>query len=379
MDNIDKTPDVYERLAQVLDATPQGFPRMKSGVEVKLLRLVFTPEEVSLASYLTTTYEYPADIARRAGIDVEDAIVILSGLISRKLVRMQGPPSYPGMPAPPPGKDSLFRLGPFMIGWYEAVMRMEGKEFAELFHQYMEEGGSERILAPRPGVLGVVPVRGSLKPELMATIEPHLDIDAHLKRHERFLVMDCVCKKEKEALGLDDSRYPLKRCGFLGLPPNTPLGEHVLSREEADQLLRKLEKMGHVSNAAYGFQMGAESPQYVGGCNCDRYACGVFDNHYPSQPSNYRVVKDFDKCNGCGICIDRCPTYAHTDGNRTDGFPEYDRKKCIGCGVCVIACDPEALELEPVSAEEWFYTPKSMEEWEELRAKNLEEDKGKSK
>ena len=49
-----------------------------------------------------------------------------------------------------------------MIGWYEACIRVEGKEFAELFHQYMEEGGSERILAPRPGVLGVVPVRGSL-------------------------------------------------------------------------------------------------------------------------------------------------------------------------------------------------------------------------
>ena len=51
---------------------------MKSGVEVKLLRLVFSPEEVSLASYMTTTYEYPAEIARRAGIGEEDAIVISS-------------------------------------------------------------------------------------------------------------------------------------------------------------------------------------------------------------------------------------------------------------------------------------------------------------
>ena len=168
MNTNDEPIDVYERLANVLDATPQGFPRMKSGVEIKLLKLVFTSEEVSLAGHLTTTFEYPAEIAKRAGIDEEEAIVILSGLISRKLVRMQGPPSYPGMPAPKPGKDSLFRLGPFMIGWYEAVMRTEGKEFAELFHQYMIEGGGERILGPRPGVLGVVPVRGSLKPEQMA-------------------------------------------------------------------------------------------------------------------------------------------------------------------------------------------------------------------
>ena len=140
MNNQDQTIDVYERLAQVLDATPQGFPRMKSGVEVKLLRMVFSPEEVSLAGHMTIAYEYPAEIARRAGISEDDAIVILSGLISRKLVRMKGPPSYPGMPAPPPGKDSLFRLGPFLIGWYEACMRVESTEFAELISSVYGRG-----------------------------------------------------------------------------------------------------------------------------------------------------------------------------------------------------------------------------------------------
>ena len=61
----------------------------------------------------------------------------------------------------------------------------------------MIEGGGERIFAPRPGVLGVVPVRGSLKPEYIER-EPHLDIDAHFQRHERFLVIPCVCKREME-------------------------------------------------------------------------------------------------------------------------------------------------------------------------------------
>ena len=79
-------------------------------------------------------------------------------------------------------------------------MRLLDKEFAELFEQYVIEGGGERILSPRPGVLGVVPVRGSLKPELMKTMEPHLDIDAHFKRHERFVVIPCVCKREQELL-----------------------------------------------------------------------------------------------------------------------------------------------------------------------------------
>ena len=32
MDNSNDSIDVYEHLATVLEATPQGFPRMKSGV-----------------------------------------------------------------------------------------------------------------------------------------------------------------------------------------------------------------------------------------------------------------------------------------------------------------------------------------------------------
>ena len=122
-------------------------------------------------------------------------------------------------------------------------MRLQDKEFAELFEQFVIDGGGERIFAPRPGVLGVVPVRGSLKPEYVAR-EPHLDIDAHFQRHERFLVIPCVCKREIELLHGKSCRKPMKRCGFVGLPPQTPLGETVLDREEASKLLDKAREVG---------------------------------------------------------------------------------------------------------------------------------------
>jgi hypothetical protein len=35
MGDIEKSEDIYERLANVLDTLPQGFPRTKSGVEIK--------------------------------------------------------------------------------------------------------------------------------------------------------------------------------------------------------------------------------------------------------------------------------------------------------------------------------------------------------
>jgi Na+-translocating ferredoxin:NAD+ oxidoreductase subunit B len=371
MSNTDKQIDIYERLAAAQEALPHGFPRTKSGVEIKLIKMAFTPEEVSLAGQLTRFPETAAEIAKRVGIDEVDVTAILESLIPRRLVRLDSPGmAAPGL-APQVEGVPKYRLGPFLVGWYEANMRLLDKEFAELFEQYVTEGGGERILSPRPGVLGVVPVRGSLKPAQMAVMESHLDIDAHFKRHDRFLLIPCVCKRERELQGHTDCTLPMKRCGFVGLPPQTPLGENVLTREEADKLLRGLEAMGHVHLAFYGFTMGADAPQFVGTCNCCACCCGVLHGQKISgvaegaQRSNYRAVVDPDACVSCGACIERCPVEVIAEDE--NGKSKVDRTKCIGCGVCVIKCPTDAIELAPVSAEEWFHTPASKAEWEERR------------
>ena len=54
-----------------------------------------------------------------------------------------------------------------------------------------------------------------------------------------------------------------------------------------------------------------------------------------------------------------------------DGKSKMERADCIGCGVCVIGCVSEAIEMVPVSAEEWFHVPGSFTEWEERRLRNL--------
>lgn len=385
--------DVYGRLVAALDALPHGFPRTPSGAEIKLIKKAFTEDEVWLASQLGRTPETAAEIAKRVGRDVGEVTATLEGLIPRRLVRLDSPGmAAPGLEPTTVG-EKKYRLGPFMVGWYEAMMRLQDKEFAELFEQFVTDGGGERILAPRPGVLGVVPVRGSLKPEYVAR-EPHLDIDAHFQRHERFLVIPCVCKREVEVLHGKSCRQPMKRCGFVGLPPQTPLGETVLDREEASSLLGRLEKMGHVHLAFYGFTMSAESPQFVGTCNCCSCCCGIFHGQKLSgaaegpQRSNYRAVIDPDPCTACGACILRCPVDAIAEGPRRpasdvaasgQAVPEpepgksvVDRDKCIGCGVCVIACQTDAIRMEPVSEEEWFHVPANMGEWEEMRLQYLE-------
>ncbi len=366
--------DVYERLADAMDAQPAGFTRTPNKLEIKLLRLVFTPEEALVASTMSRKLETAAEIAERVGLPEDEVTVLLESMVPRRMVRL----------------DTLaLESGVKGLGLTED--RPGSTEFARTYEQYVIEGGGEKIYCPRPGPQGVIPYRGSLKQEWLER-EPHNDIDAHFQRHDRFLVIDCVCKKEKVAAHGHSCRLPNKRCGFVGMPPVVPFSENVIGREEAIKLWNELDAMGTmVVEGFYGFTMGAEAPQFVGGCHCCGCCCTILNaaRLYAMRPgsgfsalrtaplgetiqrSNYRVVKNTETCSSCLECVRRCQFYAHTFDKATDDQPVYHRDKCVGCGACGMGCPTGSLHLEPVSEEEWFHVPSSFQEWEERRLEFL--------
>ena len=393
MKRADKTADIYERLADALDALPAGFTRTPSKVEIRLIKMVFTPDEALVASRLSRKLETAAEIAGRVGLPETEVTVLLEGMIPKGMVRADmvtfqsgvtglGKVEVTAARKPEAADVKKYRLAPFLVGWYEAYLKTikpETKEFARLYEQYAREGGGERILAPRPGTQGVIPMRGSLKPEWLER-EPYNDIDAHFQRHERFLVIDCVCKNEKAALHGHSCDMPTRRCGFIGLPPTAPLSENVLTREEAVKLWNEFDAMGTmIVTGVYGFTYAAEKPQFVGGCHCCACCCGMLnapllnpDIKETAQASNYRIVKDEKACASCGECVRRCQVFAHKWKKTKAGRKtEYHRELCIGCGSCSMGCPAGALHLEPVSEEEWYHVPSNFVEWEERRLKFL--------
>jgi hypothetical protein len=57
--------DCYQRLATVLDTIPNGYPATDTGVELRILEKLFTPEEAELAAELHLTKETAEEIAVR--------------------------------------------------------------------------------------------------------------------------------------------------------------------------------------------------------------------------------------------------------------------------------------------------------------------------
>ena len=60
------TEDVYRRLQKHIDNMPVGFPATESGVELRLLEHLFSPEEAEMALHLSALPESLDKIFSRA-------------------------------------------------------------------------------------------------------------------------------------------------------------------------------------------------------------------------------------------------------------------------------------------------------------------------
>ena len=64
--------EIYHKLAKVLDTLPNGFPATQSGVEIKILKKIFTPEQADLFCDLRLTFETAQQVAERTGRPLEE-------------------------------------------------------------------------------------------------------------------------------------------------------------------------------------------------------------------------------------------------------------------------------------------------------------------
>ncbi len=55
------------------------------------------------------------------------------------------------------------------------------------------------------------------------------------------------------------------------------------------------------------------------------------------------AVVDIEKCEGCGDCVESCPTECI---KIEEGKAVVDQDECLDCGGCVDACPTDAITIE---------------------------------
>jgi electron transport complex protein RnfB len=342
------TENIYRHLQQRLDLYSMGFPATDSGVELEILRRLFSPEDAALFLALSHQLEAPAAVGARLGQAPEAVGGRLENMAARGLVFRSA-------------KEGKVRYGaiPFVHGIFEFQLPNLDRELAELMERYAVEGFNRAMQAGADYFLRPIPVNRSIdQRHPVASYDDALEI---LKAKPRIVVAECICRKAA-AIRETSCGKPLEACFMFG-----SMGQYYLDRgmgrevslEEAAGILERCREAGLVTQPAT-----AQNPS--GMCNCCGDCCGVLRalNLHPRPAelviANHRALVDPERCTGCATCLTRCQMEAIAMG--ADGLAEVRPERCIGCGLCVTTCPEEALALVPKPAEDQRVPPTSMAE-----------------
>ncbi len=177
-----------------------------------------------------------------------------------------------------------------------------------------------------------------------------------------FGAMMCECRLWTRAR---EERNPsMYSCGGLGVgmfkwerwPERYKGGVDFMSDEESKAWLTKWNREGMVA-----ILMTYGAP-YIGGvCICDYPDCGMIrrrlDIGLGCLKGHHVAIVDYNKCNGCGICVQRCQ-WGALKFEITTEKAHIDMYRCFGCGVCATGCPRGAITLKnrseiPALAEAW--------------------------
>ena len=179
--------DIYGALARRLDELPQGFPSTESGVELRILKKIFSPGEAGMALNMKPSPETAEDVAKRLGRPMEEMRETLDQMARNGQI---GSFTVSGR--------QMYKMIPFVVGIYEFQRDRLDKELAELFEEYMpllvgKVGGH------KPHLIRVIPVNVAVKSEL----EVHAYEDARriVENGKSFRVQYCICRREQALLG----------------------------------------------------------------------------------------------------------------------------------------------------------------------------------
>ena len=332
--------DVYRRLQRHLDNMPIAYPATESGVELRVLKHLFTPEEAEMALDLSALPQSLERVYRRAkkrGVSLADT--------EQTLDRMVGKGAILGEQLASKGRPGkYYSKVPLAVGMFEFQVDRLTKEFVQDYREYDEGPFGEAVATKKTSQLRAIPIRQSLRPEHhVATYD---DVRRVIEASPGpFAVGNCVCRQKEDLLEepcrLTDIR---ETCIWLQEVAEMSIERGIgrpLSKDEVLKLTDKAEEVGLVLQPE-----NAREPLFI--CCCCGCCCGILKGtmRYPRPAeyfhTNYFAHVDAESCKGCGRCVKRCQMAAVSV---TDKVAVVNLYRCIGCGLCVTTCKAEAMHL----------------------------------
>ncbi len=123
---------VYKNLAAHLDNLPAGYPATDSGIEIKILKQLFTEKEAEVAANLTMMPEPVSAIAQRLNMDDEEASKFLYDMSKKGLI---GRSSKTG--------ENNYMAAQFVIGIWEYNLNNLSKELIDDVNEYLPHFAKE--------------------------------------------------------------------------------------------------------------------------------------------------------------------------------------------------------------------------------------------
>ena len=335
--------NVYQRLAEFLDTFPHRFPlHTESGIELKILQHIFTPEEAEIFLKLKAQPEAAEQIAGRLGCTPGAAEQTLWEMSKKGQVFRTGKEG-----------NRRYMATSFLVGLVEFQMNRMTPEFARDFQEFEPILYAATWMRGATRDLRTIPIMEALDPDTQ--VMPYEKVEETIRSAKIIAVSDCMCRRLKGLVGKPCS-HPLEACFHFGSGSHyfveNGIGRYI-SQDEALAILKKGKESGLVC------QIGAsQEPNAL--CMCCPCCCGPLrackEHARPSEVvnSNFfaRVLEDI--CTECEICAEACPMEAIT----VDDAARINLERCIGCGVCAVNCPMDAIKLFRKEKEKEFVPEK---------------------
>jgi Pyruvate/2-oxoacid:ferredoxin oxidoreductase delta subunit len=326
----------YRQLQEHLNKLPIGYPKTNSGVELKILQLLFTSIEVKVALCLSLGNASVETVRKRLEkkFRISYETEKLAGILHEMF--MKGSVNRSDMV---PFKYSNAMLA---IGMFEHQVGDLSREMMELVHQYFDEGFDDEFFRSSLPQLRTSPHMKAIVPEFNISTYDNMRLIVE-KTNKSIQVANCVCKEGEAILGKPCKQTKnFEVCLMFDAQSYLDRGKaRTISKDECLEIINRAEREGLVLQPGNSLQ-----PFCI--CLCCGCCCGVLTSakkyEKPAEliAHNYYAKIEEELCNGCMLCIKRCQMEAiHIE----NGKAFIDLNRCIGCGLCVTTCKKEALSL----------------------------------